>query len=355
MMVHVYSACLPPKPRSFYKRCLGYAKRQLRWSPPAAPVVTDVSSTTAMKHRPVPISVNIVLGNECNLRCIHCGYHNPTAPAYFSSPDRMKPETIQRILHDLPANAKFGAYDEPLLYPSFLPFVKSLIASGRGVHLTTNGTLITPLHLPILKRLKTIYVSIDAASEDTYKAIRGGDYTRTIQNTLDLAKEFEGYQIGVSFIRQPAALHEEQAFIEFWLDKVDMVILYAFLQFNETGYTIDQPFLGNPPSRVVCSSPWLETYIMPNGDVSLCCQTLVMTGRREIPIMGNIHRESLSAIWNGPKYERYRAALVEQDWDHAQICRDCPIWSSSYHKIERKGDLKITRNPTTTVIERIKS
>jgi len=353
-LIPFYTACLPPK-TAFHNRCIRYAKRRLGWKQTSPQVVTKVTAAVASKHRDFPISVNIVLGNQCNLSCDHCFYHSRVRASYFDKPEEMSWPTVRRIIDELPLHrtfAKFGSYEEPLLYyPKFSELASAFIHSGVGVHLTTNGTLIRPDRIGLLQNLRTLYVSLDAASAGTYKEIRGGDYERVLKNTLDLASSFKGIQMGTSFIRQPRASHEEQAFIDFWLPKVDMVILYALLAYNESGYSIDQPFLAPPPYRVVCSSPWLETYVMPNGDVTLCCQTLVMTGRTNIPVMGNINNQSLERIWNGPSYERYRAALIDQDWDHANICRDCPIWSASYYTVEHKDGLKITRNPTTKVIE----
>jgi MoaA/NifB/PqqE/SkfB family radical SAM enzyme len=137
------------------------------------------------------------------------------------------------------------------------------------------------------------------------------------------------------------------------LAKVDLVVLYPLLHFDRQGYSIDQPFLSPPSHRIVCSSPWVETYVLPNGDVSLCCQTLLMTGRQEIPTMGNVKRQTLEQIWNGEAYQKYRDALLEEDWSVARICRDCPLWAASYFRVQRQGRFQITRNITTKVIEKV--
>jgi MoaA/NifB/PqqE/SkfB family radical SAM enzyme len=264
-------------------------------------------------------------------------------------------DTIDKLTAELPlhhAHAKFGAFEEPLLYYSkFEALASRLIRRGVGVHLTTNGTLIHPDRMGLLRNLRTLYISLDAATSSTYTRIRGGNYNRVVSNVLDLASCFSGDKMGVSFIRQPEALGEEQTFVDYWLPKVDMVILYALSVFNKYGYMIDKPFLESPQRRVVCSSPWLETYIMPDGSVSLCCQTIMMNGREDTPIMGNLKEQSLNEIWNGPKYERYRAALIDKDWDTARICQSCPLWAASYYTIKYQNGFKITRNATTKVIE----
>jgi MoaA/NifB/PqqE/SkfB family radical SAM enzyme len=356
-MVQFFSSCVPPNAKPF-SRYIRYAKRQLGIKPSTEvpPIIRDISHNEALHHRDFPITTTIVLGNSCNLRCGHCGFHSPSAPSYFSRPEEMSWNIVDNLAMELPlhhgAQVKFGAFEEPLLYyPKFEALVSRLIRRGIEVQLTTNGTLIRSDRMELRRNLSRLYISLDAATSSTYKRIRGDDYNRVVSNVLDLAQRFNGDKIGVSFIRQPSALGEEQAFVDYWIQKVDMVILYALDVFNKSGYIIDKPFLEPPSNRVVCSSPWLETYVMPDGSVSLCCQTIMLNGREDIPIMGNLKEQSLSEIWNGPKYERYRAALIDEDWDIARICESCSLWSAAYHTIEYQNGFKISRNPTTKVIE----
>jgi len=63
-----------------------------------------------------------------------------------------------------------------------------------------------------------------------------------------------------------------------------------------------------------CVSPWYVTEISPNGDVATC---------RDYPdyTCGNIGKESLLKIFNGPRYGRFRAVLREKGL--FPICARC--------------------------------
>ena len=310
--------------------------------------------------RNFPISVNIVVGNQCNLRCGHCPYHGPTAPDYFSTQDVMAESVVKRLMCELPrhkTSAKFGQFEEPLLYPSFCRMAEYLLSNGVPVHLTTNGALLSPENMELVSRLSTLYVSIDATTEETYRAVRGRGLHKVVANVETLASHFQGGKMGVSFVQEKVNNHESREFLRYWFDKVDCVIFYALLGFTTDGARYDiapysKPFLDPPSHRVVCTSPFLETYVLPNGDVTLCCQSLLMTGRTEVPIMGNVTTESLASIWHRERYVQYREALIDEDWVVAKMCKSCFLWSASYHEITRERNKTTTRNPTTLVVEK---
>lgn len=57
-------------------------------------------------------------------------------------------------------------------------------------------------------------------------------------------------------------------------------------------------FDNGPP---VCFMPWYGTMIAASGDVRPCA-----SGMESLPSMGNIHKESIRAIWHGKKYQALR-------------------------------------------------
>jgi MoaA/NifB/PqqE/SkfB family radical SAM enzyme len=351
-MVQIYYSCTRPELRKF-SRYIRFAKRKLGMPTPLTMNTSVEEARRRLWHREFPASVDILLGNQCNLSCEFCPYHGPTAPIYFSQKQEMPETVLHRLETELPkysTSAKFGGFEESLLYPSFARLARRFIDGNVPVHLTTNGTLITPELMPLLQELNTLYVSIDAATEKTYRKLRGGNFHQLVTDVSKLAEGFHGLKLGVSFIRNPANLAEESIFIDYWLQRVDLVILYALATFDKDHYEIDHPFIDIPDTRVVCSSPWRDTYVLPNGDVSLCCQTLAMTGRHDIPIMGNLLDQSLHEIWNGDRYAKYRDALLNEDWDAVPFCKQCPLWSSSYCKTTRIKGFSVTYNPTTKII-----
>ncbi len=56
-----------------------------------------------------------------------------------------------------------------------------------------------------------------------------------------------------------------------------------------------------------CLVGWYSTTLNANGDVVTCC----ILQDHKTAVLGNIHRQSLSEIWRGEAYERFRAELRE--------------------------------------------
>lgn len=149
---------------------------------------------------------------------------------------------------------------------------------------------------------------------------------------------------------------EEDSFIKYWLPLVDCVIVYSLLRFNDQSwsYDIPEPFLPFPTERFVCQNPFVDTFILPNGDVTLCCETLLMSGREKVPVMGNILNESLQEIWSGANYNRVRDALTSRNYAGSPICEKCRIWASWRSEVSEAEGIRTTRNYTTKIVEKTK-
>lgn len=71
--------------------------------------------------------------------------------------------------------------------------------------------------------------------------------------------------------------------------------------------------------RSRCLVPWLETEILPNGDVTPCSD-------RPDLILGNVRRERFMDIWNNDAYQAFRRAMRE-DGLFPYCSRCCGLWS----------------------------
>jgi radical SAM protein with 4Fe4S-binding SPASM domain len=71
--------------------------------------------------------------------------------------------------------------------------------------------------------------------------------------------------------------------------------------------------------RTRCFVPWLETEILPNGDVTPCSD-------RPDLIVGNVKRERFLEIWNNDAYRSFRRAMRE-DGLFPYCSRCCGLWS----------------------------
>ena len=68
-----------------------------------------------------------------------------------------------------------------------------------------------------------------------------------------------------------------------------------------------------------CFVPWLETEILPNGDVTPCSD-------RPDLIVGNIRKERFLDVWNNESYRSFRRAMRE-DGLFPYCSRCCGLWS----------------------------
>ena len=86
---------------------------------------------------------------------------------------------------------------------------------------------------------------------------------------------------------------------------------------SEPGVHVTQMTPAEPPKdegQYTCKFLWNELFVSLSGDVAPCC----IQGR---PVVGNIHEEELSAIWNGPQMQEMRQRLL--DGDPIPCCKDC--------------------------------
>lgn len=72
------------------------------------------------------------------------------------------------------------------------------------------------------------------------------------------------------------------------------------------------PASGNVP---ICPAPWREFLIQTDGKVRVCCFS-------SAAIMGDLNRQSLPEIWNGPAYQAFRRRIASRDFS---ACKNCPF------------------------------
>ena len=138
------------------------------------------------------LTARLYLTNECNLRCNHC---------YRYSGEKEKNELSfyewKEILHTLKDN---GIKDisisggEPFIYNDIYELIDYAVENvGMNVTVLSNGTEINFKYMSILKKLKTIQLSIDGPSEKINDEIRGKGVFLKVMNTLDKI-----YSIGIN-------------------------------------------------------------------------------------------------------------------------------------------------------------
>jgi len=216
------------------------------WCPPENIIEHDIIERISYFF-PYPKSIHVTLLNKCNLRCIMCPYHSPLYTPhhksnYFNNLKKMEDKTFNKIIdyaskHKI--SLQLGQIEEALLHENVFDFIH--MAKKKGVpfiHITTNGTLLDDERILKLANsgVDSVMFSVDAATEDTYKKIRGSELSiveNNIKNFLPLAKK-NNIKVYVSFIMQDMAKREKELFYDKWRNiGVDSITFYVLTEHDK--------------------------------------------------------------------------------------------------------------------------
>jgi hypothetical protein len=153
-------------------------------------ILNQVATDKEIQDKKIKISSYpswMILGvtNRCNLKCVMCGSN---VDGFNSDRSDLPDERLDKIREIFPyltyASISGG---EPMLYPRFGDVVKELGQNGvKGINFYSNGLLLTDAKADLLleyaDNISFIAISIDAATEETYKKIRGGNFIKLISN-----------------------------------------------------------------------------------------------------------------------------------------------------------------------------
>ncbi|MBM3333674.1 radical SAM protein [Candidatus Sumerlaeota bacterium] len=300
--------------------------------------------------RSYPLRCYFETTNRCNLRCQMCGQ------SFFRGKRVDMPrEAVEQLspLFDFMDDVSIFGYGEALLV-DYIPNLLDAIPPHANSWLVTNGLLLTREKNKMLVEhgLKTLFVSIDAASRETYRLVRHVDaFERVIAQVRDLEeqKRVLGSQtprLTLTFVAMRRNIDELPEFVRLarrlGIDRViaDYLIVYsenmrdqslvydqehsdrvveeALRAAREENVDLTAPIrFSDPADRAVrkprCVEPWEFIYFRADGFVQPCCtnsDTMERwTGARFFD------------YWNCPAYQDLRRTLYTEQQSH--WCRGC--------------------------------
>lgn len=326
----------------------------------------------------LPSELTVAATDRCNLRCVMCGTHHPQEGARNAGCSDF-PAHLIRKLEGMTAGAEriqvHGGGGEPMMSRTFWDWV-ALFAGNKSaqIEFNTNGLFLSPPNIERLmqQRVGFISVSLDAASPEVYRKIRGGDWTHLMRNVEALSKARRESRpemrlaLNMTVMRENARempglvrLAHELAIDEVQFYKLNAGPQYSWKERTRDGYSFDyrenlpennvthiRPFLeeaislapqlgirlevdprlhgvvapaapppDHSPSTVQyshCSAPWRWLSVTARGDVFPCCHAVAPLGNLE-------EAESLREIWNGPALRRLRTNVANNQID--PICK----------------------------------
>lgn len=267
----------------------------------------------------------------CNARCIHCPNAKTEFKASLKGRDQFMKWGILRKIADECALyqhclLRVSSAGEVLIHPEAIEMIEYILNVNRdkNVALTTNGSLLTPdKSARLLKAgIRSIEISVDAATKETYEKIRRGlSFEQVLNNIKDLAKlrNVGNYKtrIMVSVIEQEANEEEIDEIFKFWERIVDKVIIRKLLTFKGI-IPRKKKYYSYLPKDVPCPFLWERVLIDAVGNVRGCVSDLY-----NVSCIGNIMEQSIAELWQSDIVNKWRQIHLGGKRDKVPVCKEC--------------------------------
>lgn len=131
----------------------------------------------------LPVAI-LYITDKCNSRCISCDY-------WRYGRTHMSIDLVRRLAGELPrSGARYVLLSggEPLMHPQWFVIAATLKHAGLRVAMVTSGIMLPKVTAKVATFIDDLYISLDGATPESYKAIRGVDGLGLIeQGTRELA------------------------------------------------------------------------------------------------------------------------------------------------------------------------
>ncbi|MCB4421660.1 radical SAM protein [Synechococcus sp. HB1133] len=233
---------------------------------------------------PNTISVNI--NNKCNFNCMMCDVPGNNAKAGDLSIDDIQMFFSQITKIDEVKCCILGSGSEITLHPEWKKIVTLATSYFPDVILFTNGsTLVKNASDFILDSgITRLFISLDAASPQLFKKIRGHDLLEKIESSIDyITRQKNALNqnhplLRVSFVNQIDNHHELDEFVQKWIHKVDSVEIQDYVearQFRDRNYIQNlEPLTPEKLEKISeshCHYPFSYLSVWADGSVGPCC------------------------------------------------------------------------------------
>ena len=297
---------------------------------------------------PAPVLVNLEITKRCNLQCIHCDIRK--TPKTYSDIINKEFSTIEikelvDSLKSLGTSYISISGGEPFLRKDIFEVIEYIKKIGLGLHISSNGTLITN---EVAKRindlgLDAISISLDAATPEIHDRIRGveGAFDKAVTAIRNVVEYKKHTQVGISPIITNLNLDELPKIVDFakdlgvdairfqpWhislghketekmldirgsrLEDLDKVIGEIIEKTKRHGiYTNTSVYLRGVRKcfedmkgiNIECFAGSFTCNISWMGDVVPCAF---------IPAIGNVREEPCEKIWNSQRFDDVRKEI----------------------------------------------
>ncbi|MGH7046737.1 MAG: radical SAM/SPASM domain-containing protein [Stellaceae bacterium] len=322
-----------------------------------------------------PVCLYLETTNRCNLLCTTC----PRTFEALEPPADMSWELFTSIVDQFPRIARVVLHGvgEPMMVPALPRMIRYLKDRSSHVLFNSNGTLLTARkgRELIESGLDELRLSLDAAEPRAFALVRGRDLfariLRNIRNFRALQRELGAATPLVSlwltglketigqlsdFVRLAHEIDIEEVYLQrlvyfaegqglarpqsaLFADdsgEENRLIGEAASLARELGISFNASGATDPASSLkqqdaerpwsLCRRPWSLMYFTAHGRAIPCCVAPFSMRGYDSFTLGDATQETLREIWNGPRYQAFRRALLSDRPSPA--CAGCGLrWS----------------------------
>ncbi|HVH77947.1 MAG TPA: radical SAM protein [Stellaceae bacterium] len=322
-----------------------------------------------------PVCLYLETTNRCNLLCTTC----PRTFEALEPPGDMSWELFSKIVDQFPRIARVVLHGvgEPMMVRELSRMIRYLKDRGTYVLFNTNGTLLTRRKGQELidSGLDELRLSLDAAERHAFKLVRGRDmFARIVRNIRafralqrELAVERPRVSLWLTglketvtqlpdFVRLARDVDVEEVYLQRLVyfpegqglarpesalfaggddeegrlvGEAETLARALGIKFNASGATDPTTSLAVQDEArpwALCRRPWTLMYFTAHGRAIPCCIAPFSLRGYDSFTLGDATQQSLRDIWNGPRYQQFRSALLSDAPPRA--CASCGLrWS----------------------------
>jgi MoaA/NifB/PqqE/SkfB family radical SAM enzyme len=322
-----------------------------------------------------PVCLYLETTNRCNLLCTTC----PRTFEVLEPPADMSWGLFTAIVDQFPhiARVVLHGVGEPMMVRELPRMIRYLKDRGTYVLFNSNGTLLSRRKGKELvdAGLDELRISLDAAEPHAFELVRGRNmFARIVRNIraframqretcveqprvslwltglqetvaqlndfVRLARDIDVAEVYlqrlVYFPEGQGLARPESALFAGGDDEEGRLVREAEALARELGVTFNASGATDPSTSLtpqdqsrpwsLCRRPWTLMYFTAHGRAIPCCIAPFSMRGYDSFTLGDATQQSLRDIWNGPRYQEFRAALLGDTPPRA--CASCGLrWS----------------------------
>ena len=327
---------------------------------------------------PYPRYLEVEITTICNKLCIHC--EHTYWPMVDQERRHMNLEQFKKIVDQFPKLKWVNLTGEgsAFLDKDYVEMLRYLKNKGVAIYLVDHLSDITEdvLEELIKMDIEGIYVSLDAATKETYEKIKVGcnfdNVIRNLRKIIELKKKYNKPvpELCFRYVILKQNLHEMPDYIDLiaslgtrkWLGDGSRVDFCGILDFKEIkDFAVDKlpkdiveetikrmkkhDIFGvfshseadkNPPVENCLA--WMEPYIMMGGYVLPCCAVMMSNVRPQLreKSFGNLYEKPMKEIWNSDRYRNFRKSVNNPNKPISPFCASCRAFDTK-ERIKKSG------------------